>query len=133
MTGMPARRTDGGSGVMADRYQRMTTKLAEAIASLAQVLPIKHVATWFGIGWETVKQIDKRSLATRLGPVDLSNVRTIAIDEFAIQRGQRYATVMLEPTTRRVLWVGRGCGREDVRPFFELLGSQRAARPSKQW
>src|SRR5712691_7670446 len=29
-----------------DRYQRMTTRLADAIARLAQVLPIKQVATW---------------------------------------------------------------------------------------
>jgi len=44
------------------------------------------------------------------------------MDEFAIQKGHRYATVILEPQSRRVLWVGRGRGREDVRPFFELLG-----------
>lgn len=105
-----------------DRYQRMTTRLAEAIARLAQVLPIKHVATWFGVGWETVKQIDQRALERRLGPVDLSDVRVIAIDEFAIQRGHRYATVVVEPTTKRVLWVGRGRGREDLRAFFTLLG-----------
>lgn len=42
-----------------DRYQRMTTRLAAAIARLAQVLPIKHVAQWFAVGWETVKQIDR--------------------------------------------------------------------------
>ena len=110
-----------------DRYQRMTTKLAEAIARLAQVLPIKHVATWFGVGWETVKQIDKRSLVARLGPVDLSNVRIIAVDEFAIQRGHRYATVVVDPMTKRVLWVGRGRGREDLRAFFTLLGPEGCA------
>src|SRR5689334_8952149 len=34
-----------------DRYQRMTTRLAEKIARLAQVLPIKHVADWFRVSW----------------------------------------------------------------------------------
>lgn len=111
-----------------DRYQRMTTRLAEAIARLAQVLPIKHVAQWFGTGWETVKQIDQRALAVRLGPVDLSAVRVIAIDEFAVQRGHRYATVVVEPATKRVLWVGRGRGREDLRAFFTLLGPIGCAR-----
>lgn len=118
-----------------DRYQRMTTRLSEAIARLAQVLPIKHVAAWFGVGWETVKQIDQRAMTARIGPLDtasLAGVRVIAIDEFAIQRGQRYATVVLESTTKRVLWVGRGCGREDVRPFFDLLGPQ-VVRDSKRW
>lgn len=111
-----------------DRYQRMTTRLAAAIARLAQVLPIKQVAAWFGVGWETAKQIDQRALERRLGPVDLSAVRVIAIDEFAIQRGHRYATVVLEVPTKRVLWVGRGRGREDLRPFFALLGPAGCAR-----
>jgi transposase len=111
-----------------DRYQRMTTRLAEAIARLARVLPIKHVAQWFGVGWETVKQIDHRALAARLGPVDLTRVRVIAIDEFAIQRGHRYATVVVEPPTKRVLWVGRGRGREDLGTFFALLGAPGCAQ-----
>lgn len=114
-----------------DRYQRMTTRLAEKIARLAQVLPIKHVAQWFGVSWDTVKQLDQRALAARLGPVDaasLVDVRVIAIDEFAIQRGHRYATVIAEPLTKRVVWVGRGRGREDIRPFFELLGAEGRAR-----
>lgn len=111
-----------------DRYQRMTKRLAEKIAALAGVLPIKHVAEWFGVSWDTVKQIEKRSLERRLGPVDLSDVRILAIDEFAIQRGHRYATVVVDPTTKRVLWVGRGRGREDVRAFFELLGPEGCAR-----
>lgn len=100
----------------------MTTRLADAIARLAQVLPIKHVATWFGLSWETVKHIDERALAVRLGPIDLSTVRVIAVDEFAVQCGHRYAAVVVEPATKRVLWVGRGRGGEDLRAFFTLLG-----------
>lgn len=105
-----------------DRYQRMTKRLSEAIERLCAVLPIKHVAEWFGVGWDTVKQIDQRGLARRLGPVDLRDVRVVALDEFALHRGHRYATVAADPVTKRVLWVGPGRGSEDVRPFFELLG-----------
>ena len=105
-----------------DRYARMTKRFAESVARLAQVLPIKQVAEWFGLSWDTVQAIDRVSLEARLGPIDLANVRRIAIDEFAIQKGHRYATVVVDPETRRVLWVGRGRRREDLRPFFELLG-----------
>ena len=80
---------------------------------------------------DTVKQLDQRALAARLGPVDtasLTGVRVIAIDEFAIHRGHRYATVIADPRTKRVLWVGQGRRREDVRPFFELLGEEGRAR-----
>lgn len=111
-----------------DRYQRLTTRFAAAIARLAQVMPIKHVAAWFAVGWATVKQIDKRALGARLGPVALDGVRVLALDEFALHRGQRYATVVADAETRRVLWVGTGRDREAVRAFFALLGPARCAQ-----
>jgi len=60
--------------------------------------------------------------------VELSDVTVIGMDEFAIQKGHRYATVVVEVQRKRVLWVGRGRGREDVRPFFDLLGPARCAK-----
>ena len=81
-------------------------------------MSIRHVADYFGLNWKTVKNIDKRSLEQRLGPVDLKGVTVIGMDEFAIQRGHRYATVVIEPARKRVLWVGREHSREGIRPFF---------------
>jgi transposase len=111
-----------------DRYQRMTKRFAESVARLARVLPIKQVAVHFRLSWDTVKAIDQGALEAALGPVDLSGVTQIAIDEFAIQKGHRYATSIVDALTTKVLWVGRGRGREDVRPFFELLGPEGCAR-----
>jgi transposase len=110
------------------RYARVTRRLADSVARLCRVLPIKHVAEFFGLGWETVKAIDKASLELSLGPLDLTGIDVIAMDEFALHKGHRYATVVVEPGTKRVLWVGRGRTREEIRPFFELLGSEGCAR-----
>jgi transposase len=111
-----------------DRYQRMTKRFAESVARLACILPIKHVAKHFRLDWGTVKAIDRAALEIRLGPIDLSGVRQIAIDEFAIQRGHRYATCVVDALTSRVLWVGRGNKREDLRKFYELLGPEGCSR-----
>jgi transposase len=112
-----------------DRYQRMTKRLADKIARLAQVLPIKQVAAWFGVSWDTVKQIDQRALATRLGPVEAQwdGLRVLAIDEFAIQRGHQYATVVIDPTRKRVVWICRGRDQLALRGFFTALGPTRCA------
>lgn len=106
------------------RYRRFTQRFEENVARLCDVLPIQHVADYLGLNWKTVKEIDKARLEKELGPVDLTGVEEIVMDEFAIQKGHRYATVIVEPHSKRVLWVGRGNGREDIRPFFELLGSE---------
>lgn len=111
-----------------DPHARVTRRLAENVARLCTVASILHAARWFGLNWKTVKQIDFRHLERTLGPMDLADVTEIAMDEFAIQKGHRYATVVVEPKRKRVLWVGRGRSRADVRPFFELLGPEGCQR-----
>ncbi|MEN6336571.1 MAG: ISL3 family transposase [Phycisphaerales bacterium] len=105
-------------------YSRLTRRMAENVVRLCRVLPIKHVAEYLRLTWDTVKATDKAYLEENLGPVDLSGVEQIVMDEFAIHKGHRYATVVVDASNQRVLWVGRGNGREDIRPFFEQLGSQ---------
>ena len=109
-------------------YARVTRRLAESVARLCAVMTVKHVAEHFALNWHQVKEIDKRILAEQLGPVDLSNVTRIGIDEFALHKGQSYATVIAEPATRRVLYVANGRERTSIRPFFEALGEDGCVR-----
>ena len=53
----------------------------------------------------------------------------LAIDEYALQRGHRCATVVVVPTTcKRVLWVARGRDQAALIEFFAQLGPERCAR-----
>lgn len=111
-----------------DTYARVTRRLAESVSRLCKVAAILHVARFYVLDWKTVKDLDRAYLERELGPIDLDGVEVIVMDEFAIQKGHRYATVIVEPTRKRVLWVGRGRGREDIRPFFTLLGPERCGQ-----
>jgi transposase len=111
-----------------DRYSRVTRRLAESVARLCQVLPVKNVAALYHLSWDQVKAIDKAYLTETFGSTSLASITVLAMDEFAIRKGHRYATVVVEPHTRRVLWIGRGRGRKDIHPFFELLGADGCAR-----
>ena len=107
-----------------DPYARVTRRLAESVARLCHDVPVLQVAGFFNLDWKTVKSIDKRHLEKRLGPVDLRGVTVLLMDEFAIHKGHRYATTIVDPYTKRVLWVGQGHTRESIRPFFDLLGEE---------
>jgi len=111
-----------------DKWARVTKRLAESVARLCEVATIEQAASFYGLGWDTVKAIHKAYLEAKLGPVDVSGVEVIAMDEFAIQKGHREAAAVIEPARKRVLWVGRGRAREALRPFFSLLGPAGCAR-----
>lgn len=51
--------------------------------------------------------------------------RCLVMDEFALHKGHRYATVIMEADSRRVLWVGEGRSRLAIRAFFDGLGADR--------
>ncbi len=109
-------------------YARVTRRLAREGARLCRWLPVKHVAAFFGLHRHPVKAIDKAHLTETLGPPDLSGLEVLTLDEFAIQKGHRYATVFVDPRRKRVLRVCRGRGREAIRPFFAALGPEGRAR-----
>lgn len=72
---------------------------------MCKVLPIKHSAEYFDLGWDAVKAIDRAYLETTLRERDLDGLTLLAMDEFAVHKGHRYATVVINPTCKRVLWV----------------------------
>ena len=106
------------------KHARATRRLAESVARLCKVASVKNVAEFYGLSWDAVKRIDKAYLQEQLGEPDLSGLTLLAMDEFAIKRGHRYATIFVEPQRKEVLWVCRGRSREHIRPFFEKLGQE---------
>ncbi len=114
-----------------DRYQRITKRLADTLARLAQELGVGATANLLHVGWDTVKLAHERALAATLGSMetaDFSRVRCLAIDEFAIHKGQTYATLVVDAETKRVLWVARGRDAGALTGFFTALGPAGRAR-----
>ena len=105
------------------RYARVTQRLADDVVQLCTVMTVKQVAEHYRLGWDTVRDLDKRYLQRSFGPVDVQGATQLVLDEFVLLAGKKYATVITDAVTKRVLWVSRGHRRENVRPFFEALGS----------
>ena len=103
---------------------RLTRRLCAWIESLLQLLPISHICRLSGLHWHTIKTLDKRRLEASVGAFEPGDVRRLVMDEFALHKGHRYATVIMDAERTRVLWVGLGNSRKAIRPFFERLGQR---------
>ncbi|MEZ8680760.1 ISL3 family transposase [Vibrio splendidus] len=103
-------------------YARITKRLKNYIEQLLPLLPIKHISQLTSVHWHTIKEIDKRRLQQVVPSVKWEELRQLVMDEFAIFKGHRYATVIADAKTHQVIWIGLGRSRKDIRPFFELLG-----------
>lgn len=102
--------------------RRMTTGMLSYVEAMVRLWPISHVAALLGLHWHTVRAIDSARLAREVIPPDKHRLRRLMMDEFALYKGHRYATVVACADTQQVLWVGEGRSREAIRPFFHWLG-----------
>lgn len=98
--------------------------MAAWVDALLTLLPISHISRLTGLHWHTIKTLDKRRLHAMVGGFDPGDVRRLVMDEFAVHKGHRYATVIMDAERTRVLWVGEGNSRQAIRPFFEQLGER---------
>jgi len=89
-------------------------------------MTIQDVAKHLRVSWDTIKEIQSRSLRSRFGKPKLHKLRQIAIDEIAVGKGHRYLTVVLNLLTGAVVFVGDGKGVEALQPFWPRLRRSRA-------
>jgi transposase len=110
----------------ADPRVRYTRALERYVLDLSQHMTIKDVAEHLQMSWDTIKDIQARSLKRRFGKPKLHKLKEIAIDEIAIGKGHRYVTVVLNLHSGAVVFVGEGKGTEALEPFWRRLRRARA-------
>ena len=104
---------------------RYTKRFAAYVAQLCRLATVSAVAKHLGLDWKTVKRFDKSALEEELDPPDLEDLRVLAVDEIAIKKGHRYATVIIDFERRRVVWAVEDRTEEALGSFYEMLGEDR--------
>jgi transposase len=104
-----------------DRYARMTRRLADAVIQACERLPTMHVAQMFGLHWDTVPLLERRALQAALSMLPKAQPRRLVMDELALFKGHRYASVVLDADTRRVLWIALAPFKDHGCRYLHLL------------
>jgi transposase len=110
----------------AEPRRHYTRSFERYALDLSRSMTIKDVAEHLQVSWDTIKDIQARSLQRRFGKPKLHKLRQIAIDEIAIGKGHHYLTVVLDLLSGAVVFVGDGKGVEALEPFWRRLRASRA-------
>ena len=102
-------------------YLRVTNRLALYIHQLCKVMTVKDVAKHVKLDWKTIKNIDKNFLEAEYGQPDLSDLKTLAVDEIAIRKGHQYLTVVLDYRTGRIVYIGKDRRAKTLKRFFNKM------------
>jgi transposase len=102
--------------------RRSYTKSFERYAlEMSRSMTILDVARHLNVGWDLIKDIQKRDLSQRYAKPKLKYVRHIAIDEIAVAKGHRYLTLVMDLESGAVVFVGDGKGADALKPFWKRL------------
>lgn len=110
----------------ADPQRRYTHAFERYALELSAHMTIQDVARHLDVGWDTIKDIQKRHLQQHYSKPKLRKLRQIAIDEIAVGKGHRYLTVVLDLVSGAVVFVGEGKGADALLPFWKRLRPSRA-------
>src|SRR3954447_26427127 len=105
----------------ADPRRSYTNAFERYALELSRRMTIRDVAKHLGVGWDMIKEIQKRDLSRRYAKPKLKHLRRIAIDEIAIAKGHRYLTVVLDLDSGVVVFVGDGRGADALKPLWKRL------------
>ena len=110
----------------ADPKKHYTRQFERYALELSRHMTIQDVARHLRVSWDTIKDIQAKSLKRRFGKPKLHRLRHIAIDEIHTGKGHRYITVVLNLDTGAVVFVGDGKGVEALIPLWKKLRRARA-------
>lgn len=105
----------------ADPRRTYTKAFERYVLELSRRMTIRDVAAHLNVGWDLVKDIQKRDLSRRYAKPKLKHLRRIAIDEIAVAKGHRYMTIVMDLDSGAVVFVGDGKGADALKPFWKRL------------
>jgi transposase len=105
----------------ADPRRSYTRSFERYALELSRRMTIRDVAHHLDVGWDMIKDIQKRDLSRRFAKPKLKHLRALAIDEIAVAKGHRYLTVVMDLDSGAVVFVGDGKGADALKPFWKRL------------
>lgn len=104
-------------------YQHQTARYQRYLATLCDFMPVADVAELSGLSKDTLYRIDKHYLQERKENfTEEKAVKFLGIDEIAVKKGHKYATVFYDLERGEVIGLVKGRKQRSVSGFFRRWG-----------
>jgi transposase len=98
-----------------------TFMMEHFIMMLVRKMPVDSVAEILKVCDTRLWRVVDHYVTQAHGSEDWSGVREILVDETSMKKGHKYATVVLDAATRKLLWMGKGRESKAVGEFVKAL------------
>lgn len=110
----------------ADPRRTYTKRFERYALELSRYMTIQDVSRHLNVGWDIIKDIQKRYLSKKYSKPRLKGLKWLAIDEIHIGHGYRFFTVVMDLKTGVVVFVGDGKSGDALKPFWKRLSASQA-------
>jgi len=114
----------------AEGKHTLTNTYMQFLAAWAKRLSWQDVARVFKTSWQKVFHSVEWAVQWGLAHRDVSNIRSIGVDEVLWHRGHHYLTVVyqIDAYCKRLLWVGKDRSVRTLLRFFRTFGKKHSAK-----
>lgn len=116
----------------AENYSRITHRLEYRICAFSQIMTQKAAAEILQMPSSTLSDLLHRIITRVRAGHKIRGLATLGADEISYCKGRKFATIIYDLDRSRVVWVGRGKGRETIDEFFKQALSP-AQRRGVRW
>ena len=114
----------------ADGKRSLTKAMMVFLASWAKKLSWQETARSFKTSWQKVFASVQYVVEWGLKRRNLSNVKSIGVDEVAYKKGHKYVTLVyqIDKHEVRLLWIGKDRTVKTLLRFFRMFGKENASQ-----
>lgn len=113
----------------AENHSRITHRLEYRICALSQIMTQKAAAEILQMPSSTLSDLLHRIIDRVRAGHKIRGLATLGADEISYCKGRKFATIIYDLDRSRVVWIGRGKGRETIDRFFnEALSPEQRKR-----